>query len=128
MTLPFQMVLSLRFVRRHVAFSGRELSAALWKSAVGHDKQRGRAALGRGALRLGAWIFPSGQLRPALFLAAIGWTVGLLVTRHPALLELRRVVEHLAETAFVRRLRERAGAHASRAGSRLAASGVASRR
>ena len=33
-TLPFQMVLSLRFVRRHVAFSGRELSAALWKSAV----------------------------------------------------------------------------------------------
>jgi hypothetical protein len=64
----------------------------------------------------------------ALLFAATGWMVGVLLTRHPVLLELRGIVEHLAKTPFVRRLRTRAGSHAARAGSELAASGVAGRR
>jgi O-antigen/teichoic acid export membrane protein len=126
-TLPFQMLVSFRFVRRHVAFSGRELSAALWQSAVVTTSS---AAGPLSVAALSGWSldFSIGATAAALFFAAIGWTVGVLVTRHPALLEIRRIVEYLAETSFVRRLREPAGAHAPRAGSDLAASGLVPRR
>ena len=126
-TLPFQMVLSLRFVRRHVAFSGRELSAALWKSAVVTASSVAGPVC---VVALSDWSFelsPAAALVAAL-LAAVGWLLGVLMTRHPVLRELRRVVGHFAETSFVRRLRGRVGSRASRAGSQLAASGVASRR
>jgi hypothetical protein len=52
----------------------------------------------------------------------------VLVTRHAVLPELTRVLRHIAETSFVRRLRSRIGAPSLRAGSKLAASGDASRR
>ena len=71
-TWPSQMVLSFRFVRRHVAFSGRELSAALWKSAVvtatGAAGPLCVAALGDWSLDLSLAATPA-----ALLLAASGW-------------------------------------------------------
>ena len=44
-TVPYQMVLSLCFVRRHVRFRWRELGVALWRSAVSRPAARsGRPA------------------------------------------------------------------------------------
>jgi O-antigen/teichoic acid export membrane protein len=126
LTLPFQMVLSIRFVRRHVAFSWHELFAALWKSAlVTISSAVGPlcvAALADWSLDLSVTAAAA-----ALLLAASGWLLAVLVTRHPVLPELRRVGEHLASTSFVRRLRSRVGTHAATAGSHLAGSEVASR-
>ena len=51
-TLPFQMVLSLRFVRRHVAFSGHELCRGSLEERGRYGQQRGGAALCGSALRL----------------------------------------------------------------------------
>ena len=110
-TLPFQMVLSFCFVRRHVIFRWRELALALRKSAV----VTALSALGPSSV-----VALSGShfdlSLPATFVAALlaaaGWLVGALVTRHPVLLELRRVAEVLLETSFVRRLRSRISPHA----------------
>jgi O-antigen/teichoic acid export membrane protein len=126
-TLPFQMVLSFRFVRRHVAFSGRELAASLWKSAVVTASSTAGPLC---VIALSDWSLDLSvtATAAALLFAATGWMVGVLLTRHPVLLELRGIVEHLAKTPFARRLRIRAGSHAARAGSELAASGVAGRR
>jgi O-antigen/teichoic acid export membrane protein len=126
-TLPFQMVLSFRFVRRHVPFSGHELAAALWKSAV---VTASSAAGPLCVIALSDWSFDLSvtATAAALLFAATGWMIGVLVTRHPVMLELVRIVEDLAQTPFVRRLRGRADSHASSAGSGLATSGVAGRR
>jgi O-antigen/teichoic acid export membrane protein len=114
-TLPFQMVLSLWFVRRHLVFSGPELSAALWRSAV---VTAGTALGPLGVLALSGQAFaPSFSATAiAVALAAAGWLAAVLVTRHPVLLELRRVADAFTELPFVRRLREGAAAQGPRAG------------
>ena len=126
-TLPFQMVLSFRFVRRHVAFSGHELAAALWKSVV---VTASSAAGPLCVIALSDWSLDLSvtATAAALLFGATGWMVAVLVTRHPVMLELGRIVEHLAKTPFVRRLRGRADSHASSPGSNLAPSAVAGQR
>jgi lipopolysaccharide exporter len=117
-TLPFQMVLSFRFVRWHVAFSGHELAAALWKSAVVTASSAAGPLCG---IALSDWSLDLSvtATAAALLFAATGWMVGVLETRHPVMLELGRILEHLAQTPFVRRVRGRADSHASRAGSEI---------
>ena len=105
-TIPFHMVLSLCYVRRHVPFRWDEVGAALWKSAA----VTAGTALGplcvvaqsdQGfALSLSATLV-------AVVLAAAAWLVCVLVFRHPVLLEFRRMVDELPEMAPVRQLLER---------------------
>ncbi len=117
-TLPFQMVLSLWFVRRHVAFRWREVGAALWKSAV---VTAGSTAGPAGVMALSDQGFALSMAATglAVLLAACGWLAGVIITRHPVLPELRKAVDEIAETPFVRRgwrWRERAIASGPRAG------------
>ncbi len=114
-TIPFHMVLSLWFVRRHVPFRWSEIGAALWKSAV---VTAGSVfgplcvvALSDQGLALS---LPAIGL--AVALAAVGWLTGVLMVRHPILLELNRVVDELPELPLVRQLRERLVVEGSRAG------------
>jgi hypothetical protein len=52
----------------------------------------------------------------AVALAAAGWLAGVLVFRHPVLLEFRRVVDELPEVPLLRQLLERAVVRSPRAG------------
>jgi hypothetical protein len=86
--LPFQMALSLPFVRRHVAFSGREFAAAHWKSAVVTTTSAVGPLWQRSPT--GACTFPSRQVRLRCSSRRLAGRSGVLVTRHPVVLELRR--------------------------------------
>jgi hypothetical protein len=52
----------------------------------------------------------------AVALAGVGWLIGVLVIRHPVLLEFRRVVDELPELPLLRHLLERAVVQSPRAG------------
>jgi hypothetical protein len=112
-TLPFQMVLSFYFVRRHVAFLWRELCAALWKSAV-VTAASAAGPVGVVALSGAGFELSIQETILAVLLAAIGWLSGVFMTRHPVLLELTNAAEAIAETAFLRRVRGRAIADSPR--------------
>lgn len=96
-TLPFQMVLSFCFVRRHVFFRWSELGAALKKSA------QVTACTAAGPLCIimlsatGFDLTPAAALG-AVLLAGIGWLVGIAATQHAVLLELWNVVAVVAAT------------------------------
>jgi O-antigen/teichoic acid export membrane protein len=100
LTMPYMMVLALYFVRRHLAFSWDEVWAALWKSAI--------ATAGTAAGPLCVMALSGGRLdlsitatAAAILLAASGWLLSVLLTRHLVVLELRRAAE-----SVVRRLRD----------------------
>ncbi len=100
-SLPFQMVVALWSVRRHVAFRWREVPLALWKSAVVTATS---AAGPIGVVALPHFSFDlslQGTLL-ALLLAGAGWLVGVLLTRHPAALELRRATDAIGAAWSVR--------------------------
>jgi O-antigen/teichoic acid export membrane protein len=101
-TLPFQMIVSLWFVRRHVAFRWTEVWAAVWKSAaVTASSAAGPICVV--TLSGSGFDLTFRATAAALLLAAIGWFAGVLVTRHPALLEIRSVSEVLIATLLARR-------------------------
>jgi O-antigen/teichoic acid export membrane protein len=114
-TLPFQMVLSLWFVRRHAPFRWREVCAALWKSAV---VTAGSATGPAGIVAMSDSGFDLSIAATALAVtvAAAGWLAGVVMVRHPILLELRTMIEAIAETALVRRLRDHAVNYGPRTG------------
>jgi O-antigen/teichoic acid export membrane protein len=115
-TLPFQMVLSLWFVRRHVPFRWREVwVAGLWRSAI---VTAGTAVgpVGVVALSGSGFDLPMAATALAVFLAACGWLASVIVTRHPVLPELRKAAEAISEMALVRRLRSRTISANPRAG------------
>ncbi len=103
-TMPYMMIVALYFVRRHVAFRWRELLATLSKSAAV------TAATGAGPICVVAlcdWRFDLsiGATVVAVFLAAGGWLLSVLVTQHPVLTELRLAAESFVETSLIQRLR-----------------------
>ena len=105
-TLPFQMMLSLWFVRRHVPFRWREVWVlGLWKSAI---VTIGAAAGPAGVVALSDTGFDLSIAATAfaVSLAACGWLASVAVTRHPVMFELRKALEAIVETSTVRRLRE----------------------
>jgi O-antigen/teichoic acid export membrane protein len=113
-TLPYQLVLSLCFVRRHVPFRWSELGLALWKSAaVTASSMVGPV----GVVIMSDSGFDLRILAAALavLLTAAGWLAGVVLTQHPILLELRKVVE-VAREALGRRRRARLLAAHPRAG------------
>ena len=114
-TLPFQMYLSLYFVRRHIPFRWPEICAALWKSAV---VTAGAAAGPAAVLALSdhGFALSLGATVLAALMAASGWLAAVLATRHPVLSELARAVEVIAQSSFVQRCwRERAIRQGARA-------------
>ena len=114
-TLPFQMVVSLRFVRRHIAFGWTEVWGALWKSAVATVASAVGPA-GVVALSDSGFDLSISATAVAVILAMTGWLAGVVVTQHPVLLEIRKAADALLETAFVRRVRDRILAYAPWAG------------
>ena len=89
LTAPFEFAVALYFMRQFATFSISELLAALRPSAV----VTLLCALGPlliVATRRWGEHLPFGTLMAALALALVGWTVGLWLTKHPLLEELRR--------------------------------------
>lgn len=101
-TLPFQMVVTFCFVRRHIPFRWQELRRALWKSAA---VTAGSAAGPVGVVALSGSGFDLSVAATALAaaLAATGWLATLLAVRHPVLVELRQAAAVLAALPSARR-------------------------
>ena len=101
-TLPFQMILSFCFVRRHIHFRWRELWTAVWRSAV---VTAGCAAGPAAVVALSGSGFelslPAAAL--AALLTAAGWLATALAIQHPVMIEVRQATAALAQTAFARR-------------------------
>jgi O-antigen/teichoic acid export membrane protein len=90
---PFQMIISLIYVRRHTAFAWQELLAILYKSAL---------------VTFGAILGPLAVLAAhgfrfdlsialavvASVLSALGWLAALALTKHPFLAELIKIAGH----------------------------------
>jgi O-antigen/teichoic acid export membrane protein len=106
-TAPFQVYVALYFIRRHVPFTWRDLIEATWKSGV--------ITLCAAIAPALAWALMAAYSQfafpitvAAILGAAGGWTGGLLLTRHPILMEVEGVKGYVlaAITACnVRRMR-----------------------
>lgn len=92
-TAPFQIYVALRFVRRHVAFTWGEMAASTAKSAV---VTLCTAVAPAAAIALAGFRFdlPVAAMFIAGAGAAIGWLVGLSITRHPLLDQVRLIAVH----------------------------------
>jgi O-antigen/teichoic acid export membrane protein len=101
-TLPFQMIVSFCYVRRHIDFQWGELGVAVGKSAV---VTIGSAAGPACVVALSGAGFDLSQGTTALaaLLAVTGWLATALATQHPILLELRTAAAAFATTSFARR-------------------------
>jgi O-antigen/teichoic acid export membrane protein len=113
--IPYMMMVALYYVRRHIAFKWRELGAALWKSLLVTGLTVA-GPIGVIALSEARFDLSIAATTVAVLLAAVGWLGGILLTRHPVLVEFRKVSDALAE-AMRHRLRERLTAPAPRVGS-----------
>jgi O-antigen/teichoic acid export membrane protein len=94
--LPFQMIVSLCFVRRHIAFRWGELGAAVEKSAIV------TAGSTVGPIFIVAqagmdFALPPMSTAMVVLAAAGGWLVTALLTRHPILLELQQIAHEAAK-------------------------------
>jgi O-antigen/teichoic acid export membrane protein len=90
LTAPFQVYVALNFVRRHVPFAWSELAHAVSKSAV---VTLCAAAAPAAAVALAGFRFDLSiiEMLTAGTGAIVGWAVGLSVTAHPLLEEIRHV-------------------------------------
>jgi O-antigen/teichoic acid export membrane protein len=104
-TIPYMMMVAFYYVRRHIAFRWRELGAALWKSLL-VTAFTVAGPIGVVALSEASFDLSIAATALAMLLAAGGWLAGILLTRHPIRVELRRASDALAE-AMGQRLRER---------------------
>ncbi|RYE64603.1 MAG: hypothetical protein EOO83_00765 [Oxalobacteraceae bacterium] len=101
--LPLQMLISLAFAKKHLAFTPRELASAIWPSIVVTV-----FALAGPLMLLAAngWDTDMGLLTFAitLLIAVAGWLPGLVITRHPFLNEVRLIWTSLFKaTPWLRR-------------------------
>jgi hypothetical protein len=98
-TLPFQMVVSWCFVRRHIHFCWSELRVALWKSAV---VTAGSLAGPLCILALAGSGFNLSiqSTTLAILLALTGWLAAALAVHHPVLLELAKGREIIRPKLF----------------------------
>jgi len=116
-THPFQMVICLWFVRRHVAFPWSDVWVALWKSAVVTVSSAAGPACVVGLSDTG-FDLPIAPTVVAVILAVVGWLAGVLATQHSVLLELEKAIHALTATSFARRcwrLRDRIIAYGPKA-------------
>jgi O-antigen/teichoic acid export membrane protein len=93
-TLPFQMGVALWFIRRQIDFAWTELFRSIWKSGI----VAGFATVAPLILVAMQGLSPHPSivtLAAVLTGAAFGWLVGLVVTGHQLLGELRMMLDHL---------------------------------
>ena len=113
-TMPYQMLVSLWFVRRHVAFRWREVGMALWKSAL-VTVCSAAGPVGVVVLSDTGFDLSIAATVAVVVLAVAGWSAGVLMAQHPVLPELMRAAKAILETAFIRRLRDRTIVHGLKA-------------
>ncbi|WP_161939550.1 oligosaccharide flippase family protein [Paramesorhizobium deserti] len=90
-TLPFQMMISLYFVRKHVQFEWRDLLEAIRPSAVVTVSAMVGPVVVIAAHGFALDISPLAGFFAGI-LAIAGWLVALIRTRHPFLTEIERVL------------------------------------
>lgn len=100
LTIPFNVGLSVLVVRAHIPFPWRDFTSAIMKSAV----VAGLSALGPfGVVATeGTAGLSLLSIATAIGLFGVGWLVGLWLTRHPLLHEIRRVAEEAANIIAAR--------------------------
>ena len=89
-TVPFQACIALGFVRRRLGLKRRAIAAALWKSAVVAFASAAPplAAIGISGSGLG---LSNMEATAAGLSAFVGWSAGLIITRHPLLDEVIKI-------------------------------------
>ena len=93
-TVPFQAYIALSFVRRRLGLRRRDIAAALWKSAVVAFASAvpPLAAIGISGSGFG---LSNMEATGAGLLAFGGWSAGLIITRHPLLDEIIKILPAL---------------------------------
>ena len=90
--VPFQAIVAISFVKQRLRMRYADVAQALWKSGI-------TALLSAtGPVCVAAatdWRLPLGQSVLACAMAAAGWVVGLVVTRHPLLEEVAHLIPAL---------------------------------
>lgn len=105
LTIPFNVFLSVRLVRRHIPFRWHDLARALRKSAI----VSALSALGPLMMVVVAGSFAAvtiGAAAIAMVLAAAGWLAGIWLTDHPLLQEFYRGRDHLFSSGMVAKASE----------------------
>lgn len=92
-TIPFQVYVALRFVRRHVAFSWSELAFSTAKSAL---VTLFAATPPAAMVALMGFDLPIPVALAAGLAAAATWSVGLALTSHPLLTEVQNACRQAA--------------------------------
>jgi O-antigen/teichoic acid export membrane protein len=98
--VPYQALVSLQFIRRHVALTWTDIGAALWRSLA----VAGTSALGPAAVIALKGFHIDLSIPDALLaavLAGVGWAGGLVLTRHPLLAEARKTLVGLGLARFL---------------------------
>jgi O-antigen/teichoic acid export membrane protein len=99
--IPFQALVSLIFVRRHVRVAWVDIGAALWRSAALACITAAPPLILVLAAGSG-FEFGLGIALAACALAALAWPCGLLITGHPLLDEVHRALLGLKRPSLVR--------------------------
>lgn len=101
-SLPFQMMVTLYFVRRNIPFAWREAGAAVYKSAIVAATTLigpiAVVAIGGFDLKLSF-----GEAAVAGCLALPCWLLGVVATRHPVRAELEMILDAIGRSTFGRR-------------------------
>jgi O-antigen/teichoic acid export membrane protein len=98
LTLPFQAGVALYFVSKHLAISPTDLYRATVKSGVVTFCSTIGVLLSAVMAEVG-WIGPIAQLLLGGFFAAVGWILGLIVSKHPLLVQMRQAAKGIALAA-----------------------------
>ena len=95
LTLPFQAIVAIYFISRHLAITPSDLLRATKKSGIVTACSTGGALVGIaiGELSQGGQV--AGLLLAGVF-AASGWWLGLMTTKHPLLEQMRSAVNGVA--------------------------------
>ena len=90
LAIPFQAAVSFAFVKRHVDLTWAALANALWKSGIATI---GAAVGPMSMIAVSGFSLdvPVATAFVAVPLAAVGWLAAVILTKHPALLELRQM-------------------------------------
>ncbi|TGS82681.1 sugar transporter [Mesorhizobium sp. M3A.F.Ca.ET.174.01.1.1] len=90
-TVPFQAIVALSFVRRRLGLRHRDIAAAIWRSAVVAIASVIPPLLVTWGYGPGVGL-SFGQAFGAGLLALIGWAMALMLTRHPLLGEIVAII------------------------------------
>jgi O-antigen/teichoic acid export membrane protein len=98
LTLPFQAIVAIYFVSRHLAMSPAELLRATLKSGIVTVCSSAAVLMSMAIVELGS-IGPILGLLSAGVSAAAGWWLGLVITKHPLLAQMRLAASGIAIAA-----------------------------